>query len=155
MAAAPIPSLESSAGLQLEQIAAAGTAVEKGLLADVKSKNPNASYIELLHLFEVRRPSWALVVLGASAMALYCNILAVAPRPRGRCIRLRRRCMLHFRNARGVRVGCMLRVVRLTVARRIYCIYCIYCMSHVATLCARSRSKRAHTPARTHCHPWR
>jgi hypothetical protein len=52
-AAAPHPSLQSSAGLQLDQIAATGT--EKALLADVTEKNPDASYIELLRLFKVRR----------------------------------------------------------------------------------------------------
>ena len=52
-AAAPHPSLQSSAGLQLEQIAATGT--EKALLADVTEKTPDDSYIELLRLFKVRR----------------------------------------------------------------------------------------------------
>jgi hypothetical protein len=55
-AAAPHPSLQSSAGLQLAQIAAAGTnAAEKALLADVTAENPDASYIELLRHFKVRR----------------------------------------------------------------------------------------------------
>ncbi len=56
-AAAPHPSLQSSAGLQLEQIAAAGNAAEKALLADVTEKSPDPSYIrvELLRLFKVRR----------------------------------------------------------------------------------------------------
>ena len=54
-AAAPHPSLQSSAGLQLEQIAATGNAAEKALLADVTEKNPDASYVELLRLFKVRR----------------------------------------------------------------------------------------------------
>jgi hypothetical protein len=39
--------------LQLAQLAA--TAAEKALLADVTEKNPDASYIELLRLFKVRR----------------------------------------------------------------------------------------------------
>ena len=52
-AAAPHPSLQSSAGLQLQHITAAGT--EKALLADVTEANPDASYIELLRLFKVRR----------------------------------------------------------------------------------------------------
>jgi hypothetical protein len=41
--------------LQLRQIAAAGTAAEKALLASVTEKNPDASYVELLRLFKVRR----------------------------------------------------------------------------------------------------
>jgi hypothetical protein len=52
-AAAPHPSLQSSAGLQLRQITATGT--EKALLADVTEAHPDASYIELLRLFKVRR----------------------------------------------------------------------------------------------------
>ena len=54
-AAAPHPSLQSSACLQLEQIAATGNAAEKALLADVTEKNADASYVELLRLFKVRR----------------------------------------------------------------------------------------------------
>ncbi len=54
-AAAPHPSLQSSVGLQLEKIAAAGSAAEKSLLANVTEKNPDASYVELLRLFKVRR----------------------------------------------------------------------------------------------------
>ncbi len=42
--------------MQLEQIAVAGTAGEKTLLANLTAKNPDASYIELLRLFKVRRP---------------------------------------------------------------------------------------------------
>ncbi len=53
--AAPHPSLQSSAGLQLEQIAVDGNAAEKALLANVTEKNPKASYVELLRLFKVRR----------------------------------------------------------------------------------------------------
>ncbi len=48
-----VHSLQSSCGLQLGRIAAA--AAEKSLLADVTAKNPDASYIELLRLFKVRR----------------------------------------------------------------------------------------------------
>ncbi len=47
-AAAPHPSLQSSARLQLALI-------HKALLADVTEKNPDASYIELLRLCKVRR----------------------------------------------------------------------------------------------------
>ena len=39
--------------MQLAKIATAGT--EKALLADVTEKNPDASYVELLRLFKVRR----------------------------------------------------------------------------------------------------
>jgi hypothetical protein len=52
-AAASHPSLQSSVGLQLRQITATGT--EKALLADVTEAHPDASYIELLRLFKVRR----------------------------------------------------------------------------------------------------
>jgi hypothetical protein len=41
--------------LQIEQIAATGKATEKELLADLTERNPDASYIELLRLFKVRR----------------------------------------------------------------------------------------------------
>ena len=54
-AAAPHPSLKSSVGLQLEQIAVNGNAAEKALLADVMEKSPDALYVELLRLFKVRR----------------------------------------------------------------------------------------------------
>ncbi len=54
-AAAPHPSLQSSVGLQLAQIAVSCNAAEKALLADLTEKNPDASYIELLRLFKVRR----------------------------------------------------------------------------------------------------
>jgi hypothetical protein len=40
--------------LQLAEIAVAGTAAEKALLADVTAKNPDASVIELLRRFNVR-----------------------------------------------------------------------------------------------------
>ena len=52
-AAAPHPSLQSCVGLQLQQITATGT--EKALLADVTEAHPDASYVELLRLFKVRR----------------------------------------------------------------------------------------------------
>ena len=52
--AAPHPSLQSGAGLQLEQIAVDGNAAEKALLADVTEKNPDASYVKRLRLFKVR-----------------------------------------------------------------------------------------------------
>ena len=54
-AAAPHPSLRCSVGLQLALISADGTAAEKSLLADVTAQQPDASYIELLRLFKVRR----------------------------------------------------------------------------------------------------
>ena len=54
-AAAPHPSLQSSVGLQLSQIAVNCNAAEKALLADVTEAHPDASYIELLRLFKVRR----------------------------------------------------------------------------------------------------
>jgi hypothetical protein len=54
-AAAPHPSLQSSVGLQLEQFAVNCNAAEKALLADVTEAHPDASYIELLRLFKVRR----------------------------------------------------------------------------------------------------
>ena len=54
-AAAPHPSLQSCVGLQLEHIAVNGNAAEKALLADVTEAHPDASYIELLRLFKVRR----------------------------------------------------------------------------------------------------
>ncbi len=40
--------------MQLEQIAAAGNAAEKALLADVTGKNPDASFVEYLRLFKAR-----------------------------------------------------------------------------------------------------
>ncbi len=52
-AAAAHPSLCSSVGLQLAQIEAAGT--EKALLAVLTVEHPDASYIELLRFFKVRR----------------------------------------------------------------------------------------------------
>ena len=54
-AAAPQPSLQSSVGFQLAQVAVNCNAAEKALLADVTQKNRDASYIELLRLFKVRR----------------------------------------------------------------------------------------------------
>jgi hypothetical protein len=41
--------------LQLDRIAATGNAAEKALLAAMTEKNPDATYIELLRLFKVRR----------------------------------------------------------------------------------------------------
>jgi hypothetical protein len=41
--------------LQLVRIAAAGNAAEKELFEAVTEKNPDATYIELLRLFKVRR----------------------------------------------------------------------------------------------------
>ena len=75
-AAAPHPSLRSSGGLQLALIGADGTAAEKSLLADVTEKNPDASYIELLRLFKVRRS----VAAGHSQRA--CCIMSAS-----RCLR--------------------------------------------------------------------
>ncbi len=54
-AAAPHPSLQSSSGLQLAQIAVNCNAAEKALLADVTEAHPDASHVELLRLFKVRR----------------------------------------------------------------------------------------------------
>ena len=54
-AAAPHPSLQSSAGLQLAQIAVNCNAAEKALLADLTEAHPDASYIDLLRLFKVHR----------------------------------------------------------------------------------------------------
>ncbi len=42
-------------GLQLEEIVVDCNAAEKALLADVMEAHPDASYIELLRLFKVRR----------------------------------------------------------------------------------------------------
>ncbi len=54
-AAAPHPSLHGSVRLQIAQIAAAGNAAEKALLADLTAKNPVTSYVERLRLFKVPR----------------------------------------------------------------------------------------------------
>jgi hypothetical protein len=54
-AAASHPSLQRSVGLQLSQIAVNYNAAEKALLADVTEAHPDASYVELLRLFKVRR----------------------------------------------------------------------------------------------------
>ena len=54
-AAAPHPSLQSSVGLQLAQIAVNCNAAEKALLADLTEAHPGASYIDMLRLFKVRR----------------------------------------------------------------------------------------------------
>ncbi len=53
--AAPHPSLQISVGLQLEEIAVDCNAAEKALLAEVMEAHPDASYVELLRLFKVRR----------------------------------------------------------------------------------------------------
>jgi hypothetical protein len=58
--------------LQLEQIVAAGT--EKALLAAVSEKTPDASYVELLRLFKVRRS----VADGHSQRMLHLCLLRVA-----------------------------------------------------------------------------
>ncbi len=73
-AGAPHPSLQSSVGLQLQQITATGT--EKALLADVTEAHPDASYVELLRLFKVRRS----VAVGHSQRA--CCIVPAARCPR-------------------------------------------------------------------------
>jgi hypothetical protein len=57
------------AGVQLAEIESAGTAAEKALLADVKSKNSDATSAVLLRLFQVRR-GWALVVRSADLLYL-------------------------------------------------------------------------------------
>ena len=54
-AAAPHPSLQSSVGLQLENVAVNCNAAEKALLAGMTEAHPDASYVELLRLFKVRR----------------------------------------------------------------------------------------------------
>ena len=54
-AAAPHPSLQSSAGLQLEKVAVNCNAAEKALLADLTEAHPDASYIDMLRLFKARR----------------------------------------------------------------------------------------------------
>ncbi len=72
-AAAPHPSLQSSVGLQLSQIALNCNAAEKALLADVTEALPDASYVELLRLFKVRSRRWALV-----ARMLHLCLLRVA-----------------------------------------------------------------------------
>ena len=54
-AAAQQPSLQSSAGLQLEKVAVNCNAAEKALLAEVAEAHPDASYIDMLRLFKARR----------------------------------------------------------------------------------------------------
>ena len=76
--------------MQLAQIAAAGTAAEKALLADVTAKNPDASQIELHRLFKARRREWALAALccvcviasAARKTARICFVAYVSLRPR-------------------------------------------------------------------------
>ena len=53
--AAPHLSLQSGAGLQLEKVAVNCNAAEKALLAGVTEAHPDASYVDLLRLFKVRR----------------------------------------------------------------------------------------------------
>ena len=78
-AAAPHPSLQSSAGLQLAQLAANGTAAEKALLADVTATTPDDSYIERLRLFKARiRCDGARFLLRVSRPHL---LTAAAPEP--------------------------------------------------------------------------
>ena len=72
--------MQSSAGLQLAQIAAAGT--EKALLAEMTAKNPDTSYVELLRLFKTRRS----VADGRSLRA--CCICACCALPAHVCSRL-------------------------------------------------------------------
>ena len=83
-AAAPHPSLQSSAGLQLQEITATGT--EKALLASVTAAHPDASYIELLRLFKVRRS-----VPDAHSQRARC-VCACAPLLRASALRLRTAC---------------------------------------------------------------
>ncbi len=69
--------------MQLALIAAAGTAAEKALLADVTAKNPDASYIELLRLFKVRSRRWALAarMLHRVCCALPAHVCLQLPHP--------------------------------------------------------------------------
>ena len=82
-AAAPHPSLQSSVGLQLQQITTIGT--DKALLADVTAKSPDASYIELLRLFKVRRSvadgHSQRGMLHCACFALPASICSHLPRP--------------------------------------------------------------------------
>jgi hypothetical protein len=65
--------------VQLLKIESAGTAGDKAVLADVKSKSAGATATELLRLFLVRR-RWALSVRSAD---LLCGVLCAA-----RCLKL-------------------------------------------------------------------
>ena len=71
--AVAVPQPCCTAGMQLLSIESAGTAAEMALLADVKSKNPDATATELLRLFQVRH-RWALLVRSAD---LSCVVLCV------------------------------------------------------------------------------
>ena len=88
--------INRSARLQLEQLAVAGTAAEKALLADVTEKNPDASCIERLRLFKVRRRRWALVARVASSTG--CIVSAArCSRPSARsCCTGPRPCSSHL-----------------------------------------------------------
>ena len=83
-AAAPHPSLHSSVGLQLSQIALNCNAAEKALLADVTEAHPDATYVELLRLFKVRRSvaDWALVarIVHRACCALPAHTCSQLPR---------------------------------------------------------------------------
>jgi hypothetical protein len=82
-AAAPHPSLQSRVGLQLGQIAVNCSAAEKALLADVTEAHPDASHIELLRLFKVRRS-----VADAHSQRAWCIVAAArCPRPPARSCR--------------------------------------------------------------------
>ena len=82
-AAAPHPSLQSRVGLQLAQIEAAGT--EKALLAVLTVEHPDASYVELLRLFKVRRSvadgHSQRGMLHCACFALPASICSHLPRP--------------------------------------------------------------------------
>jgi hypothetical protein len=72
--------LQSSAGLQVAQIAAAGTAAEKALLAEVIAKNPDTHYgIYHLLLFKARRR------MGTHERSLNLGVCCIAPA--ARCLR--------------------------------------------------------------------
>ena len=80
---APHPSLQSRVGLQLAQIEAAGT--EKALLAVLTVEHPDASYVELLRLFKVRRSvadgHSQRGMLHCACFALPASICSHLPRP--------------------------------------------------------------------------
>ncbi len=78
-AAAPHPSLQSSAGLQLAQIATTGA--KKALLANVAEEQPDASYIELVRLFKARRSVADGPPLGLARFRLHPCLLRVARAP--------------------------------------------------------------------------
>ena len=86
-AAAPHPSLQSSVGLQLEKVAVNCNAAEKALLANLTEAHPDASYIDLLRLFKVRRSvadghSWrAWRICACFALPAHLLLAAAAPDP--------------------------------------------------------------------------